>query len=301
MQKPYLFPQGSRLGADNLVLHATGRRHKVTSYPGPLSIKTVIRGEATWIVGGRELSVGPGSFLVLGGGEPYSMNLDSPVPLETCCVFFQRGFVEQIAVDATTPLASSLDDPNRSGPPLSFLSRLHSEHGTSIRSRVQSTARRCESQLQPSGAQEEFLVLARDVLELYERVRSQIARVPAAKASTRQELFKRLEVGREYFHARVEDGVSLEEAARAACLSRYHFHRSFTRVYGQTPHGYLTSLRLARAHALLQTGASAAETCVAVGFGNASSFARLFRSRYGVTPSSIRIRKIRTARIALSA
>jgi AraC-like DNA-binding protein len=286
--RPYLFPEGSKLGEDNLVLHAVGRRHKVTEFPGPLSIKTVLRGEAAWIVAGRELVVDAASFLVLGDAEPYSMDMNSAVPVETCCVFFQRGFTERIAQDATTSLASSLDDPQRAAPPLGFLSRLHRDGGSPIRDRVQSAARRCEGQLQPSGAEEEFLVLARDLLLLYQQVRSQISRVPAAKAATRQELFRRLEAGREFLHARAEEPISLADTARAACLSAYHFHRAFTAVYEQTPHAYLTRLRLARAHAMLKTGASVTEACVASGFSSPSSFGRLFRSQYGMAPSAVR-------------
>jgi len=65
-QRPYLFPEGSRLGADNLVLHAAARRHKLDELAGPLSIKTVIRGEVGWRVQGREIVVDPMAFLVLG-------------------------------------------------------------------------------------------------------------------------------------------------------------------------------------------------------------------------------------------
>ena len=56
-QPQYLFPNGSQFGQDNLVLHATGRRHVVKDFAGPLSIKTVIRGEIQWIVGGQSLLV----------------------------------------------------------------------------------------------------------------------------------------------------------------------------------------------------------------------------------------------------
>ena len=65
-QRPqYLFPAGARFGPDNLVLHARGRRHSVSGFAGPLSIKTVLSGVVSWNVGGRELVVDPASFLVL--------------------------------------------------------------------------------------------------------------------------------------------------------------------------------------------------------------------------------------------
>src|SRR5437870_5752538 len=107
-QPQFLFPAGAQFGGDNLVLHATGRRHVVTDFAGPLSIKSVIRGRVEWIAGGRASLVDPHTFLVLEDGERYSMNLDSVETVETCCAFFRSGFVEQTARDATAPLKASL-------------------------------------------------------------------------------------------------------------------------------------------------------------------------------------------------
>src|SRR6185369_14831362 len=125
--KQYLFPDGSQFGRDNLVLHASSRRHIVDGFAGPLSIKTVIRGQVSWIVDGRELVVDENSFLILNDGQKYSMRVDAVQTIETCCVFFRKNFVEQTAHDATTPLQASLDQPDRDAPPLHFLARLHTD------------------------------------------------------------------------------------------------------------------------------------------------------------------------------
>ena len=284
----FLFPKGARFGADNLVLHAQSRRHTVTDFSGPLSIKTVVRGVVSWETGGRQLVVDPASFLVLGDGERYSMDIDAARPVETACVFFRARFVEEHAQDATTPIEASLDDPARPAPPLAFLSRLHGDPEGEVSRRVQTLARRCRLELQPSSFEEDFLVLSERLLLLYDEVRSRVARLPAVKSATREELFRRLEKGREYLHAQVDEPVSLERVARTACLSRYHFHRAFAQAYRQTPHGYLTGVRLARAHGLLRSGRPVIEACQEVGFTSTSSFSRLFRGAYGVPPSEIR-------------
>ena len=109
------------------MLQARATRHKVEGYAGPLSIKTVIRGEVAWIVGGRELVVDPSSFLILSAGETYSMNIAALRPVETCCVFFAPGFVERIALDAMSPLDAALTDPERTSPALPYLSAWHSD------------------------------------------------------------------------------------------------------------------------------------------------------------------------------
>src|SRR5213595_428842 len=117
----YLFPPSAQFGMDNLVLHARAKRHKVTDFAGPLSIKTVVEGRVVWKVDGRDLEVDSSSLLVLGDGQRYSMDVNVPAPIETACIFFRSGFVEAVAQDITTPVEASLVDPQRVGPPLPYI------------------------------------------------------------------------------------------------------------------------------------------------------------------------------------
>lgn len=285
---PYLFPPGARLDSDNVVLHARAKRHRVDGYSGPLSIKTVLSGEVAWIVDGRELVVDPSSFLILSAGEKYSMNIDAAKAVETCCVFFAPGFVEKIALDLTSPLRPALDRPDRVAATLPYLTALHDDQERALLDRVQSLAPRCREALAPSGFEEDFLELAMALLGFYERIRRQTARIPAVKASTQHELFRRILVGREYLHACASGSVSLASAARAACLSPFHFHRGFTQAFQKTPHAYLTTLRLARARRRIETGSTVLDACLEAGFASLSAFSRAFRSQYGEPPSMAR-------------
>jgi AraC family transcriptional regulator len=287
-QAPYLFPEDAHLGTDNVVLHARAKGHSVEGYAGPLSIKTVLAGRVAWIIGGRELVVDRSSFLILSAGERYSMNIAAVKPVETCCVFFAPGFVERVAFDATSPLEHALDGPERMAPALPYLSALHSDRERALVGRVHTLAPRCKGAQAPSGFEEDFLLLADALLQFYEHIREQTARVPAIRESTRQELFRRLLIGREYIHFHSLGPVSLTAAARAACLSPFHFHRGFTQAFQQTPHGYLTGLRLAQARGMIESGLPVLEACLEVGFLSPSAFSRLFQSRYGVSPSVVR-------------
>jgi AraC family transcriptional regulator len=301
VQEPYLFPVGARLGADNLILQARARRHRVDGYAGPLSIKTVLDGRVAWIVGGRELVVDRSSFLILAAGERYSMNIDAARPVETCCAFFAAGFVERVALDATSALEGALAGPDRPAPALPYLSALHGDRERALVGQVQSLAKRCRGALAPSGFEEEFLLLAERLLGFYREIGEQAGRLPALRRSTRQELFRRLLVGREYMHAHSSGPVSLDAVARAACVSRFHFHRGFTQCFRQTPHAYLTGLRLERAREMIVAGRRVLDACVEVGFSSPSAFCRLFRARFGEAPSAVRRKFARSGKKARSA
>ncbi|WP_026917719.1 helix-turn-helix domain-containing protein [Gordonia shandongensis] len=78
--------------------------------------------------------------------------------------------------------------------------------------------------------------------------------------------------------------------ARRALMSTAHFSREFTIAYGETPYGYLVTRRMERAMALLRSGTSVTDACVAVGFTSLGSFSTTFRRLTGETPSAYRAR-----------
>ena len=98
-----------------------------------------------------------------------------------------------------------------------------------------------------------------------------------------------------WMHARLESPVSLNEAAREAGLSSYHFLRGFRQVTGVTPHQYLVRLRLGRAARLLvRTDLPVTQVALDAGFEDLSNFIRTFRRATGKSPW--RFRALRRAR-----
>jgi AraC-like DNA-binding protein len=83
--------------------------------------------------------------------------------------------------------------------------------------------------------------------------------------------------------------LDLDTIARAAGYSKYHFARSFSAAYGETPAAYLTRRRVERAKSLLRTAnLTITEVCFLVGFESLGSFSSRFRRSIGVSPSGYR-------------
>jgi AraC-like DNA-binding protein len=89
---------------------------------------------------------------------------------------------------------------------------------------------------------------------------------------------------KDYLSADLDRKVSLEDAARNAGLSRYHFLRVFKRETGFPPHLFRTLRRIDRARQLLRKGLSPAQTALAAGFSDQSHFSNTFRKYTGATP-----------------
>lgn len=98
-----------------------------------------------------------------------------------------------------------------------------------------------------------------------------------------------------FIEAHARDPLTLEDLARQAGLSAFHFLRTFRGVLGATPHQYLVRTRVERAAARLLAGdASITELAFEEGFGDLSNFIRTFRRLLGVSPGEFARRRGRS-------
>ncbi|QXC60776.1 AraC family transcriptional regulator [Aquihabitans sp. G128] len=85
--------------------------------------------------------------------------------------------------------------------------------------------------------------------------------------------------------------LDLGALAAEAGVSKYHFLRCFSAVYGKTPALYLAERRIERAQDLLRaTNLTVTEVCLLVGYSSLGSFSAKFRQLVGVSPSAYQAR-----------
>jgi AraC family transcriptional regulator len=91
----------------------------------------------------------------------------------------------------------------------------------------------------------------------------------------------------EFIAANLQNEIHLEDLAKVANLSVFHFARAFRQSMGLTPHQYVQQRRIDNARTLLrQPGSSIDAVATATGFADASHFSKIFRKHVGVTPKS---------------
>ena len=251
-----------------------------------------MRGRGIWKTAEAERRVDTAGYLVLNAGHPYSITIDSREMVETFCLFFRPGFVEDVlSVERSAP-AALLDAPDRSESPdarLDFFETLH-PHDREVSPVLQKMHARIRAgAATPEWLEDEFFRVAQAMLSIRCRTKKQAARVPVKKLSTRLELYKRLLRGKDFLESFHAEAVQLNHAARAACLSPYHFHRLFREVFGETPNQFLQRKRLARARELLRTtDFTITRITLDVGFDSSTSFSTLFRRHFGCSPREFR-------------
>ncbi|WP_247600329.1 AraC family transcriptional regulator [Priestia flexa] len=80
--------------------------------------------------------------------------------------------------------------------------------------------------------------------------------------------------------------VSIDDLAYLSGRSLSTFKREFKEIYNSTPHKWIRNRRLDKASELLShTPLSITEVCFSTGFENTAHFSRVFKERFGISPS----------------
>jgi AraC family transcriptional regulator len=91
-----------------------------------------------------------------------------------------------------------------------------------------------------------------------------------------------------YKERHLAEPLTLDQLAKEAGVSRYHFCRVFKKAIGMTPMNYLTIMRVERAKALLRKNSPVATVAHKAGFNDLSNFNRIFKKVAGLTPTAYR-------------
>src|SRR5919198_4395024 len=83
--------------------------------------------------------------------------------------------------------------------------------------------------------------------------------------------------------------LTIDDMARSALFSKFHFSRVFQRVTGVSPGRFLSAMRLEEAKRLLvSTSYTVSDISHRVGYKSVGTFSTRFRSSVGVSPSTYR-------------
>jgi AraC family transcriptional regulator len=97
---------------------------------------------------------------------------------------------------------------------------------------------------------------------------------------------ERLKKVLKYIDEHLDQSPCLEDLAKIAIMSKYHFCRAFKECLGVTPYQYFLERRLEKAVQFLKSRKySLAELSLALGYSDQSHFNRHFKKRFGISPT----------------
>ena len=109
---------------------------------------------------------------------------------------------------------------------------------------------------------------------------------------TRKEYIKRINLVMDFVEKNLDSDLSLEQLSKRAFYSSFHFHRIFSAIVGETINAYINRKRIERIASILlvKPNNNISELAYKYGFNNDSSFSRVFKSYYGISPTEFKIK-----------
>lgn len=107
---------------------------------------------------------------------------------------------------------------------------------------------------------------------------------------TKEEYISRINRVIDHIENNYYTNLKLEDLANIANFSKYHFHRIFKGIVGETLNQFILRVRMERASGLLMNNPKKNITDIAfdIGFSSSSTFARSFKEYFGVSASEWR-------------
>jgi AraC-like DNA-binding protein len=259
---------------------------------GLLAVRWVANGERVLQIGRSRVVIDDSAYHIMNYMRRFSSTIHSDHPVECFTATFQPAFANDVFRSLISSSDRLLDVPQEGWqPPIEFLEKLY-PHDDLLSPALYELQSLVESgEVTHGRLEEQFHCILERMLQVHREVYRQMERMPAVRASTREELYRRLHVARDYMESNLDQPLTIPQIAAAACFSPHHFLRLFRQVFGETPHQYLTRRRMERAVQLLsRTDHRISDICLKLGFESLGSFSWLFRRHFGVSPEGYRVR-----------
>lgn len=274
------------------ILHATSKEY-IWQGIGALSIKTFKNGRSHYDTGHGAYAVDEGNYLLLNRGQDYTITIESDNLVESFCIFFPDGMVEEVYHSLVNSTDQLVDDPIVPDYlTIDFVEKTYCNDDVLARALCRMRGEYINNKNDRIWIEEKLHELLQNLLLVHREVFKEMERLPLLRASTRDEIYRRIQIGHDYISAYYNRPIRLADMAKAASLSPNHFLRNYKLLFGRSPHQFLTEKRLLEAKRLLiNTDNSVTTICLDVGFQSVSSFSMLFSNHFSMSPSQFRIKK----------
>lgn len=279
------------LSNNNQISSETAQEAFYPAKPSNLTFKAVFSGYETCDIGRRRINIFPGGFLILNEGTSFSSRIESDIPVNNLSISFDPAFVSDFSRAYESNDMEMLDNPFEVNRELRFCMETIYPFTGDIKYTVTHLRSHLENNVRDELLLNEYLHHC--LINYYQIFNKEISAKRESlhfmSSATRDEILRRLNLAKDYMISNHHKNLNLDDIAQHACLSVNHLLRTFKQAFHLSPHQYLIRIRLERARHLLRSTAYPINDIVCIiGFECSSSFIRLFRNYYQLTPGQFR-------------
>ncbi|MCP1181445.1 AraC family transcriptional regulator, partial [Bacillus sp. 1663tsa1] len=239
----------SKNDSTNFVLHAKSDQFYWEGI-GQLSIKTFSNGKAHYKTNKGMFAVEESRYLLLNKGS-YTISIDETKDVESFCIFFKDGFEAEVFNSLKETNDNLLNDPFMDTSSIVFFDKTYHKNNT-LSFQLETFKHILPSlEINSVGYEEQFHKLMQYILNEHFNTYKEVESLSAIRTSTREELYRRICIAHDYIRAYYDKTIKLNDIARISCLSPNHLLRTYTQIYGKTPHQHISEFRVTKAKQLL--------------------------------------------------
>jgi AraC-like DNA-binding protein len=274
----------------NVIINDQTSEINYSEHWGPLSLKCAFNGNEFYTINHCAFAVNDSRYLILNHGSHYSSYINSDTKVESFSINFMPSMVLDMASSILESDTFNLESFGFHRKELLFGEQLYVyDIGiSSFLAKLRSFIRDPEKDSEVI----EYLYwsLLERLVSCQKQLMKEVRNVPKIRFSTKTELYKRLTRAKDYLDSCYTRDISLEELARITYMNNSYFLRQFRNFYQITPRQYLIKRRMesAREHLMANHTMSIGEICSMVGYSDLSSFSRLFKQYYSLSPEKYR-------------
>lgn len=280
----------SKWGKETCIISAREKQGDYPEFTQRLSIKAAWGGPEHYHLDGRTVAVDDDTWLLINDQRTYGSSLRNPRPVHSFSIFFRPGFAEEVLGALLTPSDRMLEQGGEPVPRPTEFAEILRPHDAQVSPILRFIAREVDRGLRDEMWYEEQLGFLLERLLRVHRTDVAIAEsLGSSRKATRVEIFRRIGWGTDYIHTYYARALTMDELARSACVSKFHFIRLFRAIHGATPFAYLQRKRAEVAKRLLQSTSFGLDKIAAqVGFDSRSTMFRQVRRLTGVNARTLR-------------
>lgn len=274
----------------NTILYSkiTNENFYHTEDSSPYTLQYLIEGKQEYKIKNNNFRLNSGEYLFINYGSKVEMKNIKKYNNTSISIFFREDLIKDVYKNYYLSDEKLLENKQISYPP-QFIENGFVNNHKALDLIIKNIEKQILSTQNTFFTEDLFYNLADKIWRFQTLVYKQVQLIQSKKYSTKLELYRRLCNGRDYILDNYQEYISIEDIARVACLSNFHFIRLFGQVFGTSPHKYLNKYRIDKAAYFLEnTNKSVNEICHEIGFSDPTSFIRLFKRHYRYTPAQYR-------------
>lgn len=277
-------------GWPSVVLNTRSFGAERNGIKGPFSVFINLSGNSLVKAGGKTIELTNDNLCIVDKGEFYDLIIPEGQRTDTFNIHFGEQLYREVAQFSNHSTDQLLDNPSFEG---AFPS-LTPTRSTWKTQHIHQQIEILNAYYKTEGApiEQEYELLADLLSTMMHNQQHEALRhhqINSLKRSTKQELLNRVSLSLDYIHAHYNESIGLDELAAIACLSKYHYLRTFKAIHSCTPQQMIAKLRFEKAISMLnQGGFPIAEIAPSLGFSEVAAFTRFFKKMSGQSPSALR-------------